>query len=171
MKNIKTVNVERAAIFQEVSKYLEKSGFKVVTEDQSRPWGGFFVIDETQADAFRQQFFPEVNLQDLIISGKLSPKILLVEPHKRLSWQYHFRRAEIWTVVAGTVGVVTSETDEEKENQSLPTGSMIRLKQGQRHRLIGLDGWGIIAEIWQHTDAANPSDEQDIVRLQDDFGR
>jgi mannose-6-phosphate isomerase len=171
VKNIKTVNVERAAIFQEVNKYLEKSGFKVVTEDQSRPWGGFFVIDETQADSFRQLFFPEVNLQDLIISGKLSPKILLVEPHKRLSWQYHFRRAEIWTVVAGTVGVVTSETDEEKENQSLPTGSMIRLKQGQRHRLIGLDGWGIIAEIWQHTDAANPSDEQDIVRLQDDFGR
>jgi mannose-6-phosphate isomerase-like protein (cupin superfamily) len=171
VKNIKTVNVERAAIFQEVNKYLEKSGFKVVAEDQTRPWGGFFVIDENQAESFRQMFFPEVSLEELIISGKLSPKILLVEPRKRLSWQYHFRRAEIWSVVAGTVGVVTSETDVEKDNVSLPSGSTIRLKQGQRHRLIGLDGWGIIAEIWQHTDAANPSDEQDIVRLQDDFGR
>jgi mannose-6-phosphate isomerase len=28
-----------------------------------------------------------------------------------------------------------------------------------------------VAEIWQHTDAANPSDENDIVRVQDDFSR
>ena len=47
----------------------------------------------------------------------------------------------------------------------------IQLKQGERHRLVGLDNWGIVAEIWQHTDAANPSDEEDIIRVQDDFGR
>lgn len=45
------------------------------------------------------------------------------------------------------------------------------LKQGERHRLVGVDEWGIVAEIWQHTDAAHPSDEDDIVRVQDDFGR
>ena len=50
-------------------------------------------------------------------------------------------------------------------------GDTIRLKQGERHRLIGVDNWGIIAEIWQHTDAVNPSNEDDIVRVQDDFGR
>ena len=53
----------------------------------------------------------------------------------------------------------------------LKVGDKIKLKQGKRHRLIGLEGWGVVAEIWQHTDAANPSDEDDIVRLQDDFGR
>jgi len=37
--------------------------------------------------------------------------------------------------------------------------------------LVGLDADAIIAEIWQHTDAANPSNEDDIVRVQDDFGR
>ena len=47
----------------------------------------------------------------------------------------------------------------------------LTLKKGERHRLIGLSEWGIIAEIWQHTDAENPSNEDDIVRLQDDFGR
>jgi mannose-6-phosphate isomerase len=36
---------------------------------------------------------------------------------------------------------------------------------------LGTGGWGIIAEIWRHTDAENPSDEEDIVRVQDDFGR
>jgi hypothetical protein len=45
------------------------------------------------------------------------------------------------------------------------------LGQGERHRLVGLEDWGVIAEIWQHTDAAIPSDESDIVRVQDDFGR
>ena len=95
----------------------------------------------------------------------------MVQANKRLSWQYHFRRAEIWKLVAGTAGVVTSDTDQEGPVQTLKIGEIIRLKQGQRHRLVGLDGWGMIAEIWQHTDAARPSDEDDIVRVQDDFGR
>lgn len=95
----------------------------------------------------------------------------MVDANKRLSWQYHFRRAEIWKLVAGTAGVVTSETDTEGSVHQLAIGEIIRLKQGQRHRLVGLDGWGMVAEIWQHTDASKPSDEDDIVRLQDDFGR
>jgi hypothetical protein len=48
---------------------------------------------------------------------------------------------------------------------------VITLKKGERHRLIGLSGWGKVAEIWQHTEPDNPSDEDDIIRLQDDFGR
>jgi hypothetical protein len=27
------------------------------------------------------------------------------------------------------------------------------LQQGERHRLVGLEEWGVVAEIWQHTDA------------------
>jgi len=46
---------------------------------------------------------------------KLSPKILIVAPIKRLSWQYHHRRAEIWRVIQGQVGVVRSITDSETE--------------------------------------------------------
>ena len=162
---------DKAGIFKEVEKYLGDLKLGVVAKDQERPWGGFFVIDEGQAQQFGKLFFPEINLADLRISGKLSPKILLVQPEKRLSWQYHHRRAEIWRVIGGTAGVVTSFTDVEMEKVELKAGDTIRLKQGQRHRLIGLKAWGVIAEIWQHTDAANPSDENDIVRVQDDFGR
>ena len=105
------------------------------------------------------------------ISGKLSPKILVVQPGKRLSWQYHHRRAEIWQVITGPVGVIRSDTDEEGLLKTFKTGESIRLKQGERHRLVGLNDWGVLAEFWQHTDADNPSDEEDIVRVQDDFGR
>jgi hypothetical protein len=50
-------------------------------------------------------------------------------------------------------------------------GDQIILNQGERHRLIGLDEISVVAEIWQHTDANHPSDEDDIIRVQDDFGR
>ncbi|MBL0739760.1 phosphoheptose isomerase [Chryseolinea lacunae] len=171
MKTTLTLTGDKAAVFAAVEKYLGDAGFRVADKDFNRPWGGFFVLDEAQAKAFADLFFPDIELDTLRISGKLSPKILMVQPDTRLSWQYHFRRAEIWKLVAGTAGVVTSETDEQGSVQTLALGEVIRLRQGQRHRLVGLNGWGMIAEIWQHTDAANPSDESDIVRVQDDFGR
>ena len=169
--NLELKSTDKAGIFTEVEKYLKSLNLGITAKDQERPWGGFFVIDENQAQQFGKLFFPEINLADLKISGKLSPKILLVQPEKRLSWQYHHRRAEIWRVIGGTAGVVTSFTDVEADKVELKSGDTIRLKQGQRHRLIGLKQWGVIAEIWQHTDATNPSDENDIVRVQDDFGR
>ena len=157
--------------FDFTTELLKQLNFTIITEDLSRPWGGFYVIDEAQAVDFASTFFPEEDFEKLKISERLSPKILMVAPHKRLSWQYHHRRAEIWRCIDGEVAVAISHTDVEEENHVLKIGDKIKLAQGQRHRLIGLDGWGIVAEIWQHTNAANPSDEDDIVRLQDDFGR
>jgi mannose-6-phosphate isomerase-like protein (cupin superfamily) len=163
---------ERSEVFESVTSYLTKAGFQVVSKDFNRPWGGFFVIDESQAEVFSKKYFPDVDFSSLKISGKLSPKILMVDSNKRLSWQYHHRRAEIWKLVAGVAGVVTSESDQEGPVQELKVGEIIRLGQGQRHRLVGLSGgWGMVAEIWQHTDINHPSDESDIVRVQDDFGR
>ncbi|WP_299701689.1 phosphoheptose isomerase [uncultured Pontibacter sp.] len=163
--------LDKTSLFQETEQQLKQQHFNISSQDQSRPWGGFFVIDENQAQDFANTYFDNMSVDKLKISGKLSPKILLVAPNKRLSWQYHHRRAEIWKVVKGSVGVVTSDTDEEGELKVLHPGDLITLRQGERHRLVGLDGWGVLAEIWQHTDAENPSDEEDIVRVQDDFGR
>lgn len=164
-------NLDKTAVFDQIATVLKKENFTVIKQDQTRPWGGFFVIDENQANAFAAIFFPHLEMAEIQITNKLSPKILVVAPNKRLSWQFHHRRAEIWKVIGGTVGVKTNNTDEEGEIQELSMGNFIQLDKGERHRLIGLDSWGIVAEIWQHTDPENPSDEDDIVRLQDDFGR
>jgi mannose-6-phosphate isomerase len=164
-------NLEKSAVFEQISEALKKENFTIVKQDQTRPWGGFFVIDESQAKAFAAKFFPHLDMETIEVTNKLSPKILVVAPNKRLSWQYHFRRAEIWEIVSGVVGVKTSLTDEEGELQKLSPGSFIQMDKGERHRLIGLESWGVVAEIWEHTDPENPSDEEDIVRLQDDFGR
>lgn len=158
-------------VFESVAEYLHQHNLKVEKQDSTRPWGGFFVLDEMEAEKFIALYFSHLTKKALTITGKLSPKILVVAPEKRLSWQYHHRRAEIWKLIGGTAAVITSDSDEEKETTLLNIGDIIQLKQGERHRLIGLDGWGIVAEIWRHTNEANPSDEDDIVRVQDDFGR
>ena len=164
-----TANKE--TVFLEVEHFLAEKNLAIASQDHARPWGGFFVIDENDAEKFINTFFPHLTKAELTIAGKLSPKILVVAPQTRLSWQYHHRRAEIWKLIGGEAAVMVSDTDEENEIINLHKGDIIELKQGERHRLIGTDGWGIIAEIWRHTDANNPSNEDDIVRVQDDFGR
>lgn len=159
------------ARFTEAERLLSDRGLQIDKADRSRPWGGFFVIAEEQTPEFMDAFFPALSVSDFSGFEKLSPKLLIVAPGKRLSWQYHFRRSEIWRVLRGTVGVIVSENDEQGSLKTLNEGDSISLKQGERHRLVGLEDWAILAEIWQHTDPGNPSDENDIVRLEDDFGR
>lgn len=105
------------------------------------------MIDESQAATFATKFFPQLEMAQIQITNKLIPKILVVAPNKLLSWQFHYRRSEIWKVVAGIIGVKTSNTDEELEIQQLSPGNFIQLDKGERHRLIGLDSWGIVAEM------------------------
>jgi mannose-6-phosphate isomerase len=150
---------------------LKKNCITVDSVDLDRPWGGFFVISEQDAQAFANLYMGGLDINTIKISGKLSPKVLFVKPEMRLSWQYHNRRAEIWNVISGNVGVIRSHTDIEGKLDVFGVGSVLTLNQGERHRLIGLSNWGVIAEIWQHTDLANPSNEEDIIRVQDDFGR
>lgn len=164
-------NAPKAQVFDLVRAEMDRLGLDIVKHDSERPWGGFFVLDEAQAPKFIETYFPHLSIEDFSGFAKLSPKILMVAPDKRLSWQYHFRRAEIWRLVGGVAGVVISDTDEETGLRTLAPGEIIELRQGERHRLVGLDGWGMIAEIWQHVNPDFPSDESDIVRLQDDFGR
>ncbi len=155
----------------EIEDEINGFGLEIVAKDFDRPWGGFLVINEDQAQEFTNQFFDGIDIENLKIGGKLSPKILVVKPNSKLSWQYHNRRAEIWQVYKGEIGVSRSFDDNQKPLKKLITGDQIKLKKGERHRLIGLTDYAVLAEIWQHTDPNNPSDENDIVRLSDDYGR
>ena len=160
-----------ATLFKTIEKQILSQGLNIASSDLERPWGGFFVLEEKDAQRFSDIYFEGYDVASLHKAGKLSPKILLVKPGARLSWQYHHRRAETWRVVQGPVGVIRSFNDVENELKNCAVGKTITLKKGERHRLIGLDNWGVVAEFWQHTDAQNPSNEQDIVRLQDDYAR
>jgi len=158
-------------IFEETEAELKELALKIDSFDFNRPWGAFFVIEEKYAQKFADTYFNNLDVQSLKISGKLSPKILLVKPESRLSWQYHHRRAETWRIVKGEVGIVRSFNDTESAVVNYKEGDLITLQKEERHRLVGLKDWAIIAEFWQHTDPSNPSNEDDIVRVQDDYSR
>ena len=157
-------------IYNQVKEEIDTLGFKVIDFDFDRPWGGFLVIDEKQTSLFMSTFFNDINI-NLSNDTRLSPKILIVDPNSRLSWQYHFRRKEIWKIYRGSVGVIRSKNDIENPMDIHKMGDVITFDTQERHRLIGLDNIGVVAEIWQHIDIDNPSDENDIVRLKDDYNR
>lgn len=156
-------------IIDNIKKQLENNDIKVASIVSNKPWGGFFVIEEESTPAFLNVFFKDQQIDTSTVS--ISPKILFVAPQKKLSWQYHFRRSELWKLIEGEAAVSRSNNDIEPEHQGMQLDSVVHLSQGERHRLIGLNNWGVVAEIWVHKDPFNPSDENDIVRLQDDFGR
>ena len=156
--------------YKKIQGEIENFGFTIVAKDFERPWGAFLVIKEEEAQEFANRFFEGLDVDTLRVEGKLSPKILIVKSGARLSWQYHRRRAEIWQVYQGEVGIIRSDDDIEGELIRFKEGEQVRLAQGERHRLVGLEDFGIVAEIWQHTDLI-PSDEEDIVRVQDDYSR
>ena len=157
--------------FTKIADILSEQKLTVVSQDFTRPWGGFFVIDENQAQEFANLYFDGLDVSGLRVSGKLSPKILLVKPEARLSWQYHHRRKETWRVVNGPVGIARSLTNEQGPVKIFETGNKVVMEKGERHRLIGLENWGVVAEFWQHTNLNHPSDEEDIIRVQDDYKR
>ncbi|MBI4673588.1 MAG: phosphoheptose isomerase [Chloroflexi bacterium] len=152
--------------------HLQAQGLTITQVDAARPWGAFLRVADADADKFIEAYYHGVPLPKHARSSERSPKILLVAPHARLSWQYHDRRSEVWRAVSGPVGVYASPTDAQPAALiTLDVGQTIEVAQGTRHRLVGLDAWGAVAEIWIHTDPAHPSDEDDIHRVQDDYAR
>lgn len=172
MKNLSIeAHLSKAEVFENVANYLRDQGYEISSQDLNRPWGGFFVLEESQILKFKADFFAEVDLTPSQLALKLSPKFLLVAPGARLSWQYHFRRAELWKLIAGKSAISRSQSDKQGPVKDMVLGEVVSLAKGERHRLIGTGTWGVVAEIWMHTDPENPSDENDIVRLQDDYAR
>ena len=154
--------------YENIKSEVKDLGFSISYEDFSRPWGGFFQIDHRQSQKFVHTLISkEINVNSL----KISPKILIVEPNQRLSWQFHNRRKEIWKVYRNEIGVIRSLTNFENDLIIKKEGEVIHFDNQERHRLVGLDKIGVVAEIWIHTDLNNPSDENDIVRISDDYKR
>ncbi len=155
-------------VFEKITTYLGRKALSLAKVEINKPWGGFFVIDEKSTERFVDIYFPD---QEIASDNKISPKILVVEPYKRLSWQYHLRRGELWSVIKGPVGFMTSHDDIPGNLMDLKEGENVNFDPLIRHRLIGLDNLGVVAEIWKHTDNTHPSNEEDIIRVQDDWGR
>jgi mannose-6-phosphate isomerase len=120
---------------------VEKNSDNSPRFDQ-RPWGTFTVLDE--ADGFKV-------------------KRIEVLPGKRLSYQKHAQRAEHWVVVEGTAKVTLDGND-----IVVNAGEAIDIAIGAAHRV---ENPGDKTLVFIEVQRGGYLGEDDIVRLQDDFGR
>jgi mannose-6-phosphate isomerase-like protein (cupin superfamily) len=165
-----TMSSKMTAVVSRARASLAAAGLTVVGV-VTRPWGGFLLIAQTEVSEFIRVYFPNTALERTTAASTVSPKILLVAPACRLSWQYHLKRSEVWRIIERPVGISRGFSDKETAMRSHGAGEVLRFELGERHRLTGLKKWGVVAEIWQHTDTASPSNERDIVRIADDYDR
>jgi len=99
--------------------------------------------------------------EQFTLNEKTTVKILKVDPKAECSLQYHNKRREFWRVLSGQVwALVGDETIEMKVNDE------IEIPIGVKHRLKHKDGDAQVLEI-----SFGDFDENDIVRLEDDYGR
>ena len=128
--------------FMKTDKHTTTSISYAVDERGERPWGMWQVLDAGEGYAVKR---------------------IVVLPGKKLSLQRHHHRAEHWVVVSGTAKVVRDDENffiTENENTYLPQGCVHRLENP-----------GLIPLIVIEVQTGSHLSEDDIVRLEDDYGR
>jgi mannose-6-phosphate isomerase len=116
---------------------------KETNVSETRPWGSFTILDE---------------------NDRFKVKRIEVLPGKRLSYQRHQKRAEHWFVVQGKAKVTLND-----EEVLVDTGSSIDILVGDAHRVENPDHSESLVFI--ETQTGTYFGEDDIERLDDDFGR
>ena len=114
----------------------------MIGDSEERPWGSWTVLDEGEG---------------------FKVKRINVKPHSRLSYQTHDHRSEWWSVVSGKASSVI-------DGKVIITepGESVEVPVGMPHRIVNdEDSELIIIEIQR----GEYCGEDDIHRLEDDFGR
>ncbi len=111
-------------------------------EPDERPWGSFTVLDDAQGHKVKR---------------------MVVRPGKRLSYQRHTRRSEHWFVVHGRGRAIV-----EGSARELIAGTAVDIPVHCAHRIENDGPNDLVFIEVQHGDYFG---EDDIIRLEDDFGR
>ena len=113
---------------------------------EERPWGSFeHLLDEEYCKVKR----------------------IIVKPGQRLSYQYHHKRSECWVVVQGRATVTLDDKEFEYESGN-QFGNIVNIPVGTKHRVRNDEE---IDLIFIETQTGTYFGEDDIVRLEDDYGR
>ncbi|MGI8752174.1 MAG: phosphomannose isomerase type II C-terminal cupin domain [Acidimicrobiales bacterium] len=114
----------------------------MIAEHDQRPWGSYTVLDDS-------------------LTHKV--KRIEVAPLCRLSYQRHGRRSEHWFIVTGSAEVTLDGTV-----SRLRPGDAVDIPRGSAHRIANPEPHPLVFIEVQHGDYFG---EDDIERLEDDFGR
>ena len=111
-------------------------------DSEQRPWGNFFVIHEMD---------------------NYKIKRIEVDPGKRLSYQYHNSRSEVWVIINGEGKIVLNE--EIIKNKK---GDSINIPKRTKHRI---ENTGKEKTVFIEVQTGEYFGEDDIVRIEDDYNR
>jgi mannose-6-phosphate isomerase len=109
---------------------------------EERPWGSFTILEDLDTHKVKR---------------------LVVKPGQRLSYQLHHKRAEHWVVVAGTATVTIDDVVSD-----VPTGQNVEIPLEAKHRV---ENRGDVDLEFVEVQTGTYFGEDDIVRLEDDYGR
>ena len=90
-------------------------------------------------------------------------KRIIVKPGQRLSYQYHHKRSECWVIVQGEA-IVTLDGEEYEYH----IGDVVEIPVGTKHRVENKFNKDL---IFIETQTGTYFGEDDIVRIEDDYGR
>lgn len=111
-------------------------------EESKRPWGEYEILKDLDS---------------------CKVKMIQVNPGHRLSYQFHYKRDENWTVVEGEAKVTIDDVD-----YILKAGEHIFIKRNRKHRVAN-ESTEILKFIEVQT--GDYFGEDDIVRIEDDYQR
>ena len=120
-------------------------------------------VGRPEAVAHNRSYRPWGYYESLIQGDRFQVKRIVVTPGRQLSLQSHFHRAEHWVVVNGTARVTRDEDTlivRENESVYLPLGCVHRLENPGKIPLTLIE-----------VQSGAYLGEDDIVRLQDTYGR
>ena len=117
------------------------SGF-VKNYKEERPWGSF---------------------ENLLDEDYCKVKRIIVKPGQRLSYQYHYKRDECWVIVQGAATVTLDD-----KIHTFIEGDVVQIEYGTKHRVENKSEQDL---IFIETQTGTYFGEDDIVRLEDDYGR
>ncbi len=107
-----------------------------------RPWGEFHILSEGE---------------DFKI------KKIIINPGKRMSYQFHNKRSEFWIIIKGSLSVILDDKE-----YLLSENETIYIPQGAKHRAQNLSNNDV---HFIEVQTGKYFGEDDIVRLNDDYNR
>src|SRR5690554_3501795 len=111
-------------------------------EYDHRPWGSYYVLEDAKTHKVKR---------------------IEVNPKGRLSYQYHYKRSEVWTMVQGKAKVTLDGKELDVE-----AGDVIEIPKEAKHRI---ENPGEEMLVFIEVQLGTYFGEDDIVRLEDDYNR
>lgn len=115
---------------------------KIMNYKEKRPWGDF---------------------ENLLETNICKVKKIIVEPNQALSYQYHSKRNEVWTIVQGMGQMRLDDNVFEVKK-----GEVITIPAGVKHQIKNISNEEL---IFIEVQLGESFEETDIVRIEDNYGR